>query len=213
MDGSGNTLTIDPNVRVHANGTEGNALLVAYGRNHHIVHRGSLQALGGKGISARFDFGSNEMGDKEEWRGSWMRSKWLNDEESWTQGPLLDSLKGALVDSFDVTGSLAGSKAAIFISNNAYVDQINIMAGASVSGDIISEWDWNNDNLQAVSSDRLITKLTFGKMANALGQAMDQPDASFSMRYEGKISGPTGIAMRVAGGTLSYNGSADCRSS
>lgn len=199
MDGSGNTLTIDPNVRVHANGTEGNALLVAYGRNHHIVHRGSLQALGGKGISARFDFGSNEMGDKEEWRGSWMRSKWLNDEESWTQGPLLDSLKGALVDSFDVTGSLAGSKAAIFISNNAYVDQINIMAGASVSGDIISEWDWNNDNLQAVSSDRLITKLTFGKMANALGQAMDQPDASFSMRYEGKISGPTGIAMRVAG--------------
>lgn len=209
MDGSGNTLTIDPNVRVHANGTEGNALLVAYGRNHHIVHRGSLQALGGKGISARFDFGSNEMGDKEEWRGSWMRSKWLNDEESWTQGPLLDSLKGALVDSFDVTGSLAGSKAAIFISNNAYVDQINIMAGASVSGDIISEWDWNNDNLQAVSSDRLITKLTFGKMADALGQAMDQPDASFSMRYDGKISGPTGIAMRVAGGTLSYNGSAD----
>ncbi len=209
MDGSENTLTIDPGTRVHANGTGGNALVVAYGRNHHVINRGSLQALGNEGIAARFDFGSNEMGDLLERRGSWIRFGQVWGQDEWASYPLLDSPKGALVDSFDVTGSLAGSKAAIFISNNAYVSQINIMDGASVMGDIISEWDWSNPTVQHETPEELITELSFGKMADAQGKATDQPNDSFFMRYDGKISGPTGIAINVAGGTLSYNGSAD----
>lgn len=213
MDGSQNTLSIDSGVRVHANGDGGNALLVSYGRNHYVINQGDLQALGEGGVAARFDFGSNEMGDFWEKRGSFIRVARRDDgtdgEVVWGFLELTDALSGALVDSFDVTGSLRGEKAAIFISDNAYVENINIMAGAFLGGDIISEWNPESELIQAEGEDDFTTSLTFGLKADAEGRATEDGDFSFFLRYEGNISGENNMNMAVIGGQLVYNGEAD----
>jgi hypothetical protein len=63
VDGFNNTVFIDNNTKVYANGDGGTGLLVAFGTGHHIIHRGDIQA-NGKGIpdygpvmGVRFDFG------------------------------------------------------------------------------------------------------------------------------------------------------------
>lgn len=213
MDGSQNTLSIDSGVRVHANGDGGNALLVSYGRNHYVINQGDLQALGEGGVAARFDFGSNEMGDFCEKRGSFIRvargEDGSNGEVIWNFLELTDALSGALVDSFDVTGSLRGEKAALFISDNAYVENINIMAGAFLGGDIISEWNPANELIQAAGEDDFTTALTFGLKADAEGRATEAGDSSFFLRFEGNISGANNMNMAVIAGQLVYNGEAD----
>lgn len=209
MDGSGNTLYIDPGVRVHADGEGGNALLVSYGKNHHVVSGGDLQALGQGGVAARFDFGSNELGDYEEMRGSFIRESWDGDDGEWNHEPLLEDLSGALVKSFDVTGRLSGAAAAILISSNAYVEEINIMSGAVLAGDIISEWDRENPFIQEKRKEGFVTALTFGRKADGAGCATQGTDSSFFLRYSGNISGPSGIGMKLAAGKLIYNGHAD----
>lgn len=127
----------------------------------------------------------------------------------WNILALTDALSGALVDSFDVTGSLRGAKAAIFISDNAYVENINIMAGAFLGGDIISEWNPKNELIQAGGKDDFTTSLTFGLKADAGGRVTEDGDSSFFLRYEGDISGANNMNMAVVGGQLVYNGEAN----
>ena len=55
--------------------------------------------------------------------------------------PLIEDINGPLVKTFDLNGSVEGKDAAIYISRNAYVEEININNGSTVKGDIISNWD------------------------------------------------------------------------
>ena len=70
MDGEGNSLTVSSGVKVHADGYKGTGLMVSYGKEHEVILRGDVQTLGEGGIGARFDFGSNELGNNTEYRGS-----------------------------------------------------------------------------------------------------------------------------------------------
>ncbi|MGM9582196.1 MAG: hypothetical protein ACI3WU_00565, partial [Phascolarctobacterium sp.] len=163
VDGVGNKVNIDSNVS--ANGEGGNGLLVAYGKNHIITLNSgkTIEATGKDGVAARFDFGSNELSDLYEYRGSYILTKYTSKEDidemrqndpekaasmkiGWSpieQGSLVDDINGALVTDFNVAGTLKGEKAAIYISENALVQKINIMNGASLQGDIISKWNPN----------------------------------------------------------------------
>ena len=47
----------------------------------------------------------------------------------------------ALVENFNVSGTLEGKNAAIYIADNAHVKNINIKNGAQINGDIISKWN------------------------------------------------------------------------
>ena len=215
VDGAGNILRIAPGVRVQGNGDYGTGLLVAYGKDHQIIHQGSLSATGVDGIAARFDFGDNLMGSKEEYRGSYIRTKF----EAWTDtdknlGDLNRyNLDGSLVSRFDVTGSLTGRKAAIYIGKNALVKEINIMRGASLSGDIISDWDVTNPRIDfSGNKEDLVSTLSFGYAPQADGSISRSlsrsADPNFALRYDGNISGASSTRFVVAGGALEYNGHA-----
>ncbi|CAI1835856.1 Extracellular serine protease precursor [Serratia proteamaculans] len=193
IDGAGNTLSIAPGTRVQANGDYGTGLLVAYGDRHNIIQRGSLEALGKEGIAARLDFGNNMLGNDAEYRGSYI----------WQWGGLdLSKYRAApLVSNFDITGSLKGSKAAIYQSDNALAGAINVMRGADIQGDIISDYAQWDENNQA-----RLTRLTFGLQPDELGQVTAVADSGFEFTYNGNIRGKDNFALVAEGGKTTLNG-------
>ncbi len=239
VDGVGNQLAIDS--AVSANGFGGNALAVTYGKEHTIRlgQNANLVAMGDGGVAARFDFGCNELGDTHDYRGSYIHMTADGDHWEYALDPVTDKfnlpdIEGALVSRFDVQGLLAGKDKAIYISPNAYVQNINIMNGAALVGDIISEWNplktkyQNEDEEEEEILHPLIpdddsyqgrTILTFGTAADEKGQSSFQldtdgnmdylPDEQFSLTYDDNITGPDSLEMNVLGGTLTYNGNAN----
>ncbi|MBQ7456968.1 MAG: autotransporter outer membrane beta-barrel domain-containing protein [Desulfovibrio sp.] len=176
VDGSANTLTINSSILAENSGkeSESTGLLVAYGKNHVVTigKEGSVSGRGMNSIGARFDFGNNLCGNHNEYRGSYIRTA-INKEGNLENLPLLGSngdglhdaiplnLDGSLVSSFTVEGRLYGRKAAIFISENALVSKITIAKGASVIGDIVSEWNAKDERIQySGSRNDLLTTLT-----------------------------------------------------
>ena len=293
VDGVGNKVTVDSNVST--NGEGGNGLLVAYGKKHEVTLNAgkTIEATGKDGVAARFDFGSNELSDEAEYRGSYFSVSYekvttpsgggdeqegsgdgtgngtgneagdgtgnssgrTSDKEEelplredavlrlqnttnsseqeaqyyWVQNQIPDAINGELVTNFNVAGTLKGEKAAIYISENALVKNINILSGADIQGDIISKWNpkeikyKNGDETIAPELDGKngLTNLTFGGsvveenevVAMSDGQGTRTvttitPDASFNMIYSGKIDGIDSLKMNIAGGTLDYSGEA-----
>ncbi|MGM9519584.1 MAG: hypothetical protein ACI3WS_02805, partial [Phascolarctobacterium sp.] len=134
---------------VTANGKGGNGIAVTWGRNHivNIESGSSIQATGDGGVALRFDFGHNDIGDdvpSTEIAGSYIY--YTNYRQSaynmiFPKAKLLTALDGPLVKECNINGAIEGSAAAIYISKNALVKEININEGASILGDIISEWN------------------------------------------------------------------------
>ena len=218
VDGSANNLTIAPGVRIAADGSWGTGLLVAYGKNHAVISRGNITALGKGGIAARFDFGNNLISNNDmEYRGSWLL--WgagyyppapIEENVDWSGFPL--NLNGPLISRFDVSGLLAGTDASIFISENALVKDINVLSGAQLVGDIVSEWNPNNEYL-LYPGDRkdLYTALNFGHAANADGTA-GAPDSDFDMTLFGSVDGARSINMNLDAGRLAVTGTVNAYS-
>ncbi|MGB6218459.1 MAG: autotransporter, partial [Castellaniella sp.] len=195
VDGEANVLTIDPGVRVHALGLNGQGILFAYGKGHQLVVRGDVRATGELGVGLRFDFGHNlgGNGDVDEYRGSYIRTSDAG------AVPMLDELKGALVDHVNITGTVVGSAAALYISENALVGQINVMQGAQLQGDIVSLYDQKDEH-----GDQRLTTLSFGQRADATGRATGQADADFRFSYTGNIVGDN-LVLSFDGGRTSLN--------
>ncbi|WBL74410.1 autotransporter outer membrane beta-barrel domain-containing protein [Serratia liquefaciens] len=193
IDGAGNTLSIAPGVRVQANGDYGTGLLVAYGDSHNILQRGSLEANGKEGVAARLDFGNNLLGNETEYRGSYI---W-----QWAGVDLSQYRAAPLVSNFDITGSLKGAKAAIYQSVNALAGAINVMRGADIQGDIISDYAQRDGNNQA-----RLTRLTFGLQPDAQGQVTAVADNGFDFTYNGNIRGKENLALVAEGGKTTLNG-------
>ena len=213
VEGVGNKLTVAEGTRIQADGAGGSALLVSYGKDHTITLKGEAMALGEGGIAARFDFGDNILGNGTEYRGSWM---WTAQNVS--QGSILSKIDGALVKAFNVSGSLKGSAAAISIAENAFVEEINILSGAELEGDIVSHWDPDNEKLAAGEKGTHYTTLTFGRAVNEDGTPQEGTkdeegsttwagDENFSLDYAGNIDGFKSINMTHVAGRLSLSGS------
>ena len=134
IDGQGNTYTLQSGSVIETNGKENIGLGVTWGQNHQLTVDGDITASAEDGIAVSFDFGANLFGLYSELKGSYIRY----DESNLDPDP---DTQAALVDQFDVAGTLTGGKAAIFISDNAHVDTINLLSGAHINGDIISQWN------------------------------------------------------------------------
>ncbi len=205
VDGYGNNVTVNSGVNVQADGVNGNGILVAYGKDHNItLAQGSrVTAAGEGGIGAAFDFGQNSLGNEISARASYAAS-YLDDGRD---ANLLD-VDGPLVTDFTVQGELAGQKAAIAISDNAYVKNIHIGMGAKLSGDIVSRWVYDDEKItkfvdgtemwdlvmfrQYYGDDELTTRLSF---------------EGTGLAYDGNITGVENMRLFVSG-DLAYGGTA-----
>lgn len=199
VDGAGNTLSVAPGTRVYADGLNGRGVMFAYGKNHNFIQRGDVQALGEHGIAASFDFGNNMMGNDSEVRGSYFVPHHGEQYEAYDRATT-EELNGALVDHADISGRLAGREAAIYLSPNALVNQINILQGAQLQGDIVSRYAQKD-----AAGQLRLTQLSFGKQADAQGRATEAADANFRLRYDGTISGDN-LALITHGGFTALNG-------
>ena len=212
IDGCGNSVTVGRGVNVQADGPNGNGILVAYGKNHKItLAEGSkVTADSEGGIGAAFDFGQNNAGNGYGARASYAGrylSQYVYQYEATLDSDWVET-DGPLATDFTVQGELSGKKAAIAISDNAFVKNIHIGTGAKLSGDIISRWVYDDDKITTViygevlpdpamqrqydGNDELTTRLSF---------------EGTGLVYNGNITGADNMRLNVSG-SLAYGGTA-----
>ncbi|GAA6326155.1 hypothetical protein F350042L8_32530 [Fusobacterium ulcerans] len=205
IDGVGNKMNIDSNIKVYADGDYGTGILVAYGKNHQITNKGDIRARGTDGIGVRFDFGSGTFEKSYSYLGSYIISLFGEDySNNIDNEKLLDSdidyteINDALVKNFNTSGYIEGAAASLYMSNNAYVENINILNGAVLKGDIISlyspEMSFNGEVVETK------TNINLGVTENSEGV-----DSNFSFRFDNNIIGKN-IVLNVKGGKSSLNG-------
>ena len=212
IDGCGNDVTVNRGVNVQADGPNGNGILTAFGKDHRItLTEGSkVTADGEGGIGAAFDFGQNELGNEFGSRASYAAryfSQYVYQYEATLDSDWVET-DGPLATDFTVRGELSGKKAAIAISDNAFVKNIHIGTGAKLSGDIVSRWVYDDDKITTVingetlpdpgmarqydGNDELTTRLSF---------------EGTGLTYNGNITGADNMRLNVSGG-LVYGGTA-----
>jgi hypothetical protein len=173
IDGANNTLIIDKNIRIHSHGSDGIGVLFVYGGDHRFVLNGAVEANEMRGIGVSFDFGGNSTGQAMEMRGSYILS--VNGS---SKMPSSD-LKGPLATSVIINGVLSGTKAALYMSETAYAQDITITPGATVTGDITSKYTQKDFN-----GNPYFTTLTFGPDENTPNNRAAQ-----KFTYLGNIDG------------------------
>lgn len=234
IDGVCNTVAVDKGVTVSADGENGRGVLVAYGHDNKVVIDGTVTAAGAGGDGVRFDFGSNSIGGNTEYRGSYLRyTRRVDENGNITNSvniPLNfvierdsiseDDLAGPM-GSLIVNGKLYGRDHAVYISKNAFVNNINVNGGARVKGDIVSDWKhfdnglydggWGDDKNQG---KKLV--IQYGSNSDDYfyydGYHKDlvtQLNFNGNTEMQGNIIGSDNMKMTVNSGTLRHDGSAD----
>ena len=245
VDGMENKLIIPEDTEIHADGYQGNGVMISYGRNQQVDQAGTVTALGEGGTGIRFDFGSSRGGAGHEYRGSYIRYKrWVNSRASGrepgainsaqnydltynmnanTRNVATDELVGPLVDDYNLSGKLAGSDAAIYIGKNAFVKNININNGASIQGNIISDWKQFDAKecegaYDSDQNNRDVLRIQYNGNTGVRGYDYHNyiPDLvtnlnfnNNNMTYNGNITGEDNMKMNVTGGILNYSGKAN----
>ena len=116
---------------------------------------------------------------------------------------------GALMDQVNITGTLAGTQAALYIADNALVQELNILPGAHIYGDIVSKWDPNSPYITAAAQDPslgidLTTDLNFGA---ATARTLSARSQEFDLTLYGSIDGQESFDLTLLNGKLTVLGS------
>ena len=242
IDGIDNHVTLAKDVSVKADGENGTGILVAYGRDHDVNVKGHVSAMGDAGDAVRFDFGCGMF--SVEYRGSFIRygvwsnalingTGYITSEEDMQpkksfnlpmsganylhDASFTDHVDGDLLSkmgSLTVSGSLAGKNHAIYIANNAFVDNINIEAGAQISGDMTSDWKHFDASLfSAESSDREKLQIQYGTKSHDYDEycsdLVTHLNVNGDFEYDGNITGSDNMKLKINAGAMAYTGTAD----
>ena len=140
IDGVENTYTLADGKTINATGKENIGLGVTWGQNHEInlAADSTVTATAADGVVVSFDFGENLFGAYSTHKGSYIfyDSNWEFDLK-----PSQETSE-ALVKEFNIdNATITGGKAAIYIADNAHVENINITGNTTINGDIISDWN------------------------------------------------------------------------
>ena len=143
IEGVGNTYSLTNGKSINVTGDNSSAVAVTWGKNHTInLDQGTtISASGNNGIGANFNFGSGILGDYYVKKGSYIYSIYYDTDDSIHQLVPDIETQGALVSDFNVRGNIYGKQAAIYIADNAFVRNINILNGANIQGNIVSDWN------------------------------------------------------------------------
>ncbi|MBQ9271891.1 MAG: hypothetical protein IJ218_06485 [Alphaproteobacteria bacterium] len=193
VEGVKNTYTLQGGNKILLNGDNSVALAVTWGRDHNInvEENAQISAGGENSIAVGFDFGANLFGTLNDVRGSYInynQSEGMNDEPDF-------ETSANLVEYFNVAGVLNGSRAAIYIADNAYVKTISILQGAQIKGDIISDWN----SLKSGENAKVMIKqddewfINSSEEENTLYFTDLNVSQYFSGKIQGNINGNNGI--------------------
>ena len=245
IDGVNNTVTVAKGTEVHGDGKNGTGVFAAYGKNHTINIDGTVTANGDGGVGVWAEFGTNTMGATKEYRGSYMRYKrmvadgqiidmynvGLNDIDSNSDDFSFSDLQnGDLNDkmaTINVNGSIEATDSAIFIGEQAFVDNINLNEGAKLKGNITNSWkDFSPDAGLSDSEDFKVGPNWYGNTCYVGGLMLQYdgkvipykryvPDlvtninVNANMAYDGNIIGAENTKLNVKNGTFVYTGEAN----
>ena len=245
VDGADTQLTIPANTEIHADGYRGNGVLIAYGSGQNVEQAGTVTAVGDGGTAMRFDFGSSSNGALDEYRGSYIRYKRVvtgyNKQDPSKSGSIVKAdnleltkmnadlynsnpqeLNGALVDNYNLSGTLVGKENAIYIGKNAFVKNININNGASLQGNITSNWkQFGNEACEGAydgdGKNRDVLRIQYNSRFAKNGYEYSKyiPDLVTNLNfnsniiYNGNITGTDNMKLNVNAGTLNYGGTAN----
>ncbi len=253
VDGYENTINVPTSTEIHSDGYRGKGILIAYGRTQTLNQSGTVTASGQGGNAIEFNFGSSSNGALDEYRGSYIRySREVdeltgniigasnyditissNNEYNYTG----DELKGALIDNYNLSGTVTGGENAIYIGKNALVKNINVNEGAQINGNIKSDWKNFSESDGIYSEEKTVTyklktkdddgneteKEETGNIEPLKIRYNDSeyvytdyiPDLVTALNfntdfnYSGNISGAENMKIFVNSGTMIYSGSAD----
>lgn len=198
VDGVGNTVTVPAGVTIAANGSYGTGVLVSYGKENVVNIEGTVTATGEAGIGVHMGIGMDGIVSYFYKPGV---DALVNSDNRYFFTKMGSDLNGALVSSLNISGSLTGAYAAVKIEKDSHVEAINLMRGAAIEGDILSDWNpWNSTYLPGAAAS-YTTALNVGVL-----DAAGTPDPSFSMRYSDDITGPASLHLNVRGGSFAFDG-------
>ena len=163
VDGVNNTITVAKDTEIHADGSNSDGVLIAYGKNHNVNIEGTVTATGESGNALSFNFGSNSLGSNFEYRGSFMRyirgtlnnevvmaknlgfNEFNHSNDMWSFSDKENGdLNSPMVNTVNISGKLIANPdnygKAIYIDMTSFVDTININDGAEITGGITSQW-------------------------------------------------------------------------
>ena len=217
VDGHDNTLIVPKGTKVLLNGINGDGIAIAYGSGHRVVLDGTVLSNGAGGIGLRMDFGSNTLGNAIEMRGSYIDTKV---ERTKKEGKTTESIvpmpeylaehnDGALVKSAVISGTVGGQQDAIYISENALVDDIVIRPGAYILGRITSDWGNLKQLAYAASGDASLA-LPKEMVAN-IKKHNTTLRFQGAHTYGGAITGPYSLDLMIEGVPSVYSNTNDTK--
>lgn len=216
VDGVGNTVTLPADVTVAANGAYGTGVLVSYGKNNVLNIAGTVQATGDKGIGLHFgitgdpkrNMGNSYFHDDLTHYNETTKQKepLVNSDDIYFLTKMNSDLNGPLASAVNISGSVAGSEAAIQVDRDAHVKEINILSTAKLFGNIYVKWD-----MQAFAPTDAQVK-DYGTRLNFFG------GANATLHYSGIIDGRvdtskpalgnkenSSLVVNIKSGTVSLN--------
>ena len=231
ISGADNTLNVASGTTISANNDCGIGIGVNYGSRNNINIAGTVEAMGEQGVGLLINGDCENYYSKETYIASRSNpslasdpatiNKWaeMAENNNGTKGVIDNAItdnNGYSVNNVNITGTLAGKYASIYIGSYNYIKDINVSGNGKIIGDILFAGNpvWKYSKVISDAGHYMDTNLNFGLDGSGL------VDSNYKGSFSGNISYPwdygegsdplkTGCALiylNHKGGTLDLNG-------